>query len=563
MFDLECSTAVPANGHASEVYPSFDVAKTATRRRLGAYYTPHSAADYMADWIVRAEGEHILEPSFGDGIFLRAIGQAAHAKKLGLVSISGIEINPLAQQQIDLSAQAASVNVRCDDFLSVEPFKVHAAIGNPPYVRLRQLPDAQRSRAMQTAKTASRQEMDPSGSLWMPFVLHTMRFLEQRGRLAFVLPYEFTYVRYARPLWNALRKNFGSLTVLRTHERLFPELLQDVVILLADDYGARTDAVCYQAFEKVQDLLSAKPVVNETLAIDALLRGERVFISALLDKPLRHLLNTRIAEASVPARELVTFNIGYVSGDKTFFHPTKNQTQQYDIPASSLRPALTSGRAMKGVGLKTAALAKECADHLFLPDPAALTTGEQNYIALGAAQGVSQRYKCRVRDPWFVVPGVRVPDVVFSVFSECPVLMVNDARLCASNSLLCGYGVGERSENVAAAWYTSLTLLQCELEIHALGGGVMVMVPQEAGNIRLPRQVRACQEHLCRINNLLRSGKIKSAYLSGDEEVLVKQLGLSADDVMLIRQGIDVLAHWRTSARSSLPRKHQHKSLMS
>ena len=33
-------------------------------------------------------------------------------------------------------------------------------------------------------------------------------------------------------------------------------------------------------------------------------------------------------------------------------------------------------------------------------------------------------------------------------------------------------------------------LLQCELEVHSLGGGVLVVVPREAGNIRIPRQVR-------------------------------------------------------------------------
>ena len=57
------------------------------------------------------------------------------------------------------------------------------------------------------------QMMDPSGSLWMPFLLHAMRFLSIGGRLSFVLPYEFTYVRYARPLWGMLRDKFGSLRV--------------------------------------------------------------------------------------------------------------------------------------------------------------------------------------------------------------------------------------------------------------------------------------------------------------------------------------------------------------
>src|SRR5207247_475023 len=108
--------------------------------------------------------------------------------------------------------------------------------------------------------------------------------------------------------------------------------------------------------------------------------------------------------------------------------------------------------------------------------PKRLTVGEQRFIKMGEKNGVSARYKCRVRDPWFVVPGIKVPDVVLTVFSERPVLLVNDGNYFASNSLLCGYCRNVTREAIAACWYTSLTLLQCELEVHALGGGVMIMV---------------------------------------------------------------------------------------
>ena len=33
---------------------------------------------------------------------------------------------------------------------------------------------------------------------------------------------------------------------------------------------------------------------------------------------------------------------------------------------------------------------------------------------------------------------------------------------------------------------------------------------------------------------------------------MIEQLGFTKEEVKLIRQGIEVLAHWRTSSRSSL-----------
>ena len=50
---------------------------------------------------------------------------------------------------------------------------------------------------------------------------------------------------------------------------------------------------------------NGRSVVDEALNVDDLLRGERVFISALLGDELRHLLHTRIADATVQARQLV------------------------------------------------------------------------------------------------------------------------------------------------------------------------------------------------------------------------------------------------------------------
>lgn len=501
------------------------LSESATRRLTGVYYTPSSAADFMADWIVRHDSEHILEPSFGEGIFLQSVSASNERRGFSRVRLTGVEIDETAMRQAQGNLVGLELDLCCADFLSVAPYPVQGVIGNPPYVRLRNLPDDQKERAVDVAGTVMGCPMEPSGSVWMPFALHAMRFLTVGGRMALVLPYELTYVRYARPLWDTLRDRFGSLQVLRTHERLFPDILQDVVILLADDYGARTQSVQYQAFERVADLLAGRSLVDERISVEDLLRGQRPFVEALLGPDLRQLLRGRVA-ATVPTRDLVTFNIGYVTGDKNFFHPKPEVMREYCLPEASLHPALTSTRGLKRVGLGTSSLKSKEMERLFLPGDDPLTAGERRYIKWGEENGVSGRYKCQVREPWYGVPGVRVPDLILSVFSERPVLLVNDAR-----------------------WYTSLTLLQCELEVHALGGGVMVLIPGEVGNIRLPRQVIAQGDYLDR---QLKQGKTAEAYQSGDRRVLMDQLGFSEADIQLIRHGMEVLAHWRTSSRSSL-----------
>jgi adenine-specific DNA-methyltransferase len=535
------------------------------QRQLGAFYTPHSATELMASWAVRRDNERILEPSFGDGAFLRAVKDSAAERGLTGVHVAGVEIDPLARQHAVNEQLICDQEAFLDDFLSLTPFPVEAVVGNPPYVRLRHLPSDQRRVALGAAEQVLRKPMDPAGSAWMPFVLHAMRFLERGGRLALVLPWEFTYVRYGRPLWGVLGRSFGSLQVLRTHERLFPGLLQDVVILLADGFGGHTEEVVFQAFERVDDLLLGVPVVDEPLSIADIEAGKRSFIRAMLPAKLRDLLDTKVANLTTPARSMVRFNIGYVSGDKRFFHPSPEVVGQYDIPSQSLRPALTSGKSLSGAGLRTSNLPVNQLDRLFVPDPAHLKAGEERYIRSGVEGGAANRYKCRIRDPWFMVPSLRRPDVVLTVFTEQPILVVNDTELLASNSLLCGFSLGPSPVDLAARWYTSLTLLQTELEVHALGGGVMVLVPVEAGNVLLPEVVTATAEHLHALDDALRSNDPGAAYELGDHAVLRGQLGFTDEEVKLLRRGIEILEHWRTSVRtakrwgSSVSRKYPRR----
>lgn len=531
----------------------FRVMERSADRLLGAFYTDTRATDAMARWVVRASGDRVLEPSFGDGAFLRAVSRAAKDRGFSRVRQFGAE---LVHEPYSAALKARLLPEKSaflGDFLSVEPFEVDAVIGNPPYVRLRHLPPDQMTRALHCASSVLGQGMESSGSVWMPFVLHCLRFLRQRGRLALVLPHELTYVRYARPLWKKLGASFADLRVVRVHERLFPDILQEVVVLFADGYGGTTRTVRYQSLERAKQFAAGDTGPSTSLQIAEIAAGKRVFLEALLPKQTRSILSRVLADSTLPVPEACVFNIGYVAGDKDYFHPDSSLVRRYGLPASNLRSALTSGKQIRACGLRTSN--PQCvAESLYLPpaNKRELTAADQRYIASGEVQRIHKRYKCMVREPWYVVPGVRVPDVVLSVFAERPVLVINDAGLVASNSLLCGYIRKGAPENFAAAWYTSLTLLQIELQVHALGGGVMVLIPGEVASIRVPT-CRPTTAHMRCVESQLAMGDIEAAYQCGDESVLKGQLGLGSREVADLRAAIVTLRHWRNSANGGVP----------
>jgi hypothetical protein len=503
----------------------------------------------MAGWALRRGNEVVLEPSFGEGVFLRALRDLKRARSWHEVAVHGAEIERETFQRTASLHGETLERAHCTDFLSLAPFPVDVLIGNPPYVRLRHVDPGLAERALDIANSVLESPMEPAGSLWMPFVLHSLRFLRDDGRLALVLPHEATYVRYARPLWPLLGRRFGSLRIVRVQERLFPSILQSVVILFADGYGGSTDQVRFDVYDTVSAFLKEHAQTAASIPISAIAQGHRPFVEALLPPELRLLL-PMLRSLTVEAKEKVDFHIGYVAGDKRYFHPTDQVVKDYHIPRASLVPSLTSARRVSKQGLLTGRFKPGALSNLFLPhSPLALTDGEKAYVALGEANSISSRYKCRVREPWYVVPDVKVPDVLIPTFFERPLLLLNDAGAVASNSFLCGYArPGVVPAVFAASWYTSLTLLETEMQVHALGGGVLVFVPREASRIRVIRSLPSVDlHHLELVGEAIQSGSIDEAFHLGDGALVRGGLGLTDHHLELVREGILRLRTWRTS----------------
>ena len=520
-----------------------------SQRRGGIYYTPSLAATTIASWAIRSNTDHLMEPCFGSGVFLAAIKQVAMAMQFNSVQTHGVEI---MQEAHDMAVNLSLIESQyaiSGDFLGIQPFLVDAVIGNPPYVRLRSLPKEQRERALTVTQAALGVSMDVSGSVWMAFVLHAVKFLKRGGRLAFVLPYEFTHVRYARSLWNFLGRNFSTIRIARVKERLFPEILQEAIVLFADGYGETTDTVHFDAYQTTQDFADDTPIIRKRLTLAAIVNGGRPFLMALLPDPLVDLLATRIAALTTPVPTSCVFNIGYVSGNKQFFHPDAATVAAFGLPPSSLRNALTSSRGMGSLGMRTSTIPDDRIQKLFYPDTAA-SIAEARYIQQGEQNSVHLGYKSSRRTPWYRVPDVRVPDVMLSTFGETPVLVWNDGAFVASNSLLVGFiQPGHTTEQFMASWYTSLTLLSCELNIHSLGGGVLILIPGEVATMRVPTLGCLPTQHLEDVDKALQqSVRSSKLYEIGDTPILRNTMFLSPSEVDLIRNGVSILAGWRKTA---------------
>lgn len=509
-------------------------------RALGAYFTPDAPATLMARWAVRSANDVVLEPSLGDGQFAHAVSSFVASKGWSKVALHACELDA------DTAASAVQTGAVKEDHLLVGDFLAtkhlpmfDAVIGNPPYVRVRELDGKLQRNALKASSDALGAVMDNSGSVWMPFVAKATTHLKNGGRLAFVLPHDFTYVRYARPLWDYLGRSYGRLRVLRFRERVFPDILQNVLILLAEEKGRTTNRVELIARDRIADISDNDIGEGVPIPIDSISRGERAFQEALLPVTTREAL-TLLRGSIGSASQRVKFNIGYVSGNKDYFHPDTDVIAKFKLPHRSLTPTAASSRQLSRQALRTSAISPTTV----LWNPAIrLTKGEQDYVQAGESDGVDMAYKCRIRKPWYRVPGIKVPDLLLTTFSDSPRLHINDDGWVASNSVLGGFmRPGETAESFASSWYTPLTLLSAEMEVHSLGGGVMIAVPREADSVQLLHANKTYKADTKKLDSALRSGDPTAAYAVGSRslEKVIGRTGLDA-----IWDGINTLTAWR------------------
>ena len=85
----------------------------------GGYYTPQAITEFICKWIINKNTKNILEPSCGDGNFLKAIVERQEKLNLNL-DITGVELC------LDEAKKAMryGTNVECQDFFAFYRDKV-------------------------------------------------------------------------------------------------------------------------------------------------------------------------------------------------------------------------------------------------------------------------------------------------------------------------------------------------------------------------------------------------------------------------------------------------------
>jgi hypothetical protein len=511
-----------------------------------------------------------MDPSFGGGVFLdAAVEQIDTLGGNPRRQVFGVEIDESAYRSVaDRMMGTFSDDfdqLLRSDFFGIDPAflpKMTAIVGNPPFIRFHRFAGPSRERAQRRARESG-VLLSELASSWAAFLVHSTAFLRPGGRLAMVVPQEICHAAYAQPVLRHLAACFREVTILTFREKVFPELNENTSLLLADNYSLGNAASFYwndlQNVHALDQFLADGAVEFNRTSLDSggLLSGAERFAINLLAPEARNLYSRVVSSATKRLGEISDIGIGYVTGANDFFHLSDEDAARRGIPKVFLKKAVRRGRSILHLafterdwqsGLQTA----ESSYLLHISPGARIPPSVEKYLQEGEQRRVPDAYKCRVRQPWFAVPHVRTPDLFLSYMTgERARLTANRACAVAPNSLhivrllmTCEYS----AEGVAALWQTSLTRLSCELEGHALGGGMLKLEPREAERVSLvwPRVTAAKLDAIAReLDGISRSASPENVQRRADRYILQDEVGLSEAECDVLYQAAETLANRR------------------
>ena len=500
----------------------------------GGYYTPEPIARFLAAWVSTA-GSRLLEPSCGDGAILE------HLAAEGM-DVSAVELFPA---EAAFAMRRTGVQVTCDDFFQwFTPDRQEAfdgVAGNPPYIRFGSWDEPFRGHALSLMQA---QGLRPSKltNAWVPFVVGSLLAARPGGRVALVLPAELLQVGYAAALRSYLVDNCSQVTVVSFTELVFPGILQEVVLLLAER-GTGPASIRTVEVPNATALDGLKPDTAE--AARAPLHGTEKWTKYYLGiDDIEALRKVRTDGRLLPLSRYAEVDVGVVTGRNSFFCLPAAESRQRGLSAY-VRPLVSRSQQLAGLTFTNADLAahEESSARtrlLALSREIDLSRHESvaAYVAEGEADGVPTGYKCRIRKAWWEVPSTWVPDgFMLRQISTHPRLTANQAEATSTDTVhRVRVRPGVSMAGLATAAFNSVTFALAEVLGRSYGGGILELEPSECEHLPVPDPAVVTADLVQKVDELVRERRIEDALDLVDRVVLIEGLGFEPSEVAGLRQ---------------------------
>ena len=552
--------------------------KDATDQKInGRYFTPQPIAQYITRWALdQPNVQTVLEPSCGDGVFLRCIAEEQQNKDIRTVAI---EIDELFSKKAaafedninwfdkweafnntndSIQDEQSRVSVINDDFYvaykeGLDDRKFQAIVGNPPYIRYQYLSEGQREE-QSWILVSNGMHSNKLINAWVSFTVACVSCMDENSRIGLVVPAELLQVKYSEDLRQYLLQKLNKLTIITFESLVFEGIEQEVVLLLGEKIAnLNSHQIRIIQCETADDLPSISILNNIDYfdeEKDAVRKWTRYFLDQQQEKLLHRLERDK---RFIKFSKIAKVEVGITTGNNKYFCVDNDTVEKYDLKPYC-RPLIARSVNIRGAsftqedwqyniqnGARTYLL--DLTPHSFSD----LNEGTKRYIEYGVSAEQNTTYKCQIRDEWYKVPSVWPPEAFFLRRNYLyPKFMLNSPEVTAVSTDTM-HRVRFKRDNIEkraiVAYYNSLALTYTEIEGRSYGGGVLEILPGEASKILMPDifdpQIindEKIEELVHIIDDYIREhDDIQELLDITDNAVLIDIMHMSVNEVMTIR----------------------------
>ena len=511
-----------------------------SRQKLrGGYYTPDDLVRFLTRWVKASAGDHVLEPSCGDGAFFAGL-HGTGAK------VTAFEVEPEEADKAR-NRNLPDCKVHNTDFLGwaleTKGGQFDAVVGNPPFIRYQYLPatfQANAERVFSRLNCAFTKHTNA----WVPFILAAMEQLRPGGRLAMVVPSEIVHVMHAQSLRTFLGQQCRRIVIVDPQEIWFEGTLQGAVLLLAEKKlnsdahgeGLGIHRVAGRGFLS----LDPEMIFNAPRAINGRTVKGKWTRALVPPATLRLLDEIEASNHFCRFAEAAKVDVGIVTGANDFFLVTDEVVRENGLEKWA-HPMFGRSDHCPGVIYDHAqhsrnATAGKPTNFLWFNDGTVCDNPKASaYIASGELEELHTRYKCRIRRPWYQVPSVHATEVgMLKRSHDTPRLILNSVGAYTTDTAYRIRALRGTSRGLVYGFYNSLTALSAELEGRHYGGGVLELVPSEIEKLLLPAP-ESITPDVERLDKMVREDSVADTLEAQSEAVL---------STLTKGEQMDLLAAW-------------------
>lgn len=601
------------------------------RKALGQFYTHPKIAETISDWSIQPKNDgypRVLDPASGSGTFtVEAYKQVADmaptASHQEIVDhLVAIDINrfPLHLTALNVASQNISertdrLHLFHDSFFNIDPETAFletsrvdggeqevlgtfdAVIGNPPYIDQGSLYPTKehfRNHLKEFGNGKSPyhdgdKRLSKRSDAYVYFVTHGTQFLDDGGRLGFIIPTKWMMTGYGEDFQEFVFSEYKLEAVVGFGARAFEDAFVDGALILLEkcedeeerrqnttkfiqirdsmevedildtvnfDYGLDTDReILVQNREAYRTVAVNQGTLmdKETKKVRYYLTAPRAFIE-LLENPNMVRLDELLSDC----------RYGLKSGANDFFYIEEENLEQIGIDERFLTPLVKWIKQME----KGVPLTEEVTDlyvfhlHDYIEEVRTrddvrggdLEQRVKNalkqdgydralaYLKEGEAQGYNENYTCKQRNVWFDLGDVEPADIVHPKGFKYRIFASRNEGLIVNDRLYC-LDVKSEVDEYALLGYLNSTVYQAVVETWGRNEGrgmleMMTYETQQVPALNIPEMPEETVEELRDAYMAFENGK-EGAQDRLDELVLAAAgIDTSVEDFQELTMGV-------------------------